>query len=388
MRILIVHNILWAHYKSSVFQALQRLAYQQPDITVRVLQIAQNERSRASLSSADQSTPAYTYSYELLFNRFIEDVGLPERIRGLFAGTRVFKPDVLMLTGYYDPAQVLLLLWAKRRGIRVIMQMESTAHDHPRNAWKEQLKRVILSQFDGFFCFGSRSAHYLIQSGVRPDKILLRRNAVDNDTIQLAYERALPNRSNEQKRLGLPANNFVFVGRLVTVKNLPLLVSAFARASQNTSGWGLILLGDGPELEPLRQQIHTLHITNKVHFLPGRAWYNVPAVLALGDVLILPSVSETWGLVVNEALVCGLPVIVSDRCGCVPDLVHDGENGFVFDPDSPEQLTNLLLRFMHDEVNWPAMQQAARQSTIPYSPKNVAQEMLAGFRSVLARKHS
>ena len=383
MRILIVHNLLWAHYKSSVFQALQQLTNQQPDVTVQVLQIARNERSRASLEAkADSNTPTYHYAYELLFDRYLEEVGLRDRTLALIRRASAYRPDVINLTGYYDPAQLLLLLWAKAKGIRVVMQNESTAADHERGGWKEQVKRWIFSQCDGFFCFGTQSADYLIQLGVAPDKILLRRNAVDNNTLHSVYERALLTRNDRQQALGLRPANFIFVGRLIEFKNLPTLLAAFAEAlvqSPNAANWGLLLLGDGIERNALTAQVQTLSLTDAVTFLPGRPWYEVPELLALSDVLVLPSRSEPWGLVVNEAMACGLPVIVSDRCGCVPDLVHDGGNGFIFDPDQPHQLSRLLLRFMNKEVNREEISNEAKRLIAPYSPEAVAQEMLNGF---------
>lgn len=388
MRILIVHNILWAHYKSSVFQALQHLTDQQPTTSLTVLQIARNEKSRAKLEAAsgDGTTPAYSYTYELLFDRFIEEVSLQERRRALLARTRAYKPDVIILTGYYDFAQVFLLWWAKRNGIRVIMQNESTAADHDRGGWKERIKRWIFRQCDGFFCFGSQSANYLIQLGVNPDKILLRKSAVDNNTLQAAYERALANRVQEQNRLGLRPNNFVFVGRFIAFKNLPALISAFSEAlkqSRQSAEWGLILLGEGPDYDSLTKQINDLNLTDQVKLMPSRPWYQVPDVLALSDVLVLPSLSEPWGLVVNEAMACGMPVIVSNRCGCAADLVQEGKNGFVFDPQNQSQLTDLLLRFMHDDVNRATMQAASRQIIAPYSPEAVAHDMLVGIHKVM-----
>jgi glycosyltransferase involved in cell wall biosynthesis len=386
MRILIVHNLLWAHYKSAVFQALQQLVNQQKDSTVKVLQIARNERSRASLESTNTATaPTYTYDYTLLFDQFLEDITLRERAGALFREARLFRPDVIVLTGYYDPAQLLLLLWAKATGIRVVMQNESTETDHQRGGWKERLKQWIFSQCNGFFCFGSQSADYLIRLGVSPNKILLRKSAVDNQTLRTAYERALPTRVESQQSLGLRSNNFIFVGRLIAFKNLPAFLTAFAEAqkqSPNADKWGIILLGDGPEREPLAKQIQQLSLTDAVKLLPGRPWFQVPDVLALSDVLVLPSLSEPWGLVVNEAMTCGLPVIVSNRCGCAHDLVHQGENGFVFNPDQPTELTQYLTKFMDGEVDTEAMKQAAYQLIEPYSPKAVAQEMLNGFMKI------
>ena len=408
MRILIIHNILWAHYKASVFQALQRAVDQRPDLTLKVLQIARNERSRAGLeTSTDPATPIYSYEYELLFDRFAEDISLRERTAALLQHVRAFRPDVINLTGYYDPAQILVLLWAKANRVRVVMQNESTAADHQRGFWKEQFKRWIFGQCDGFFCFGNQSADYLIRLGVSPKKILLRKNAVDNNKIRSVYEQALPTRTQQQRTLGLRPNNVIFVGRLLALKNLPTLLSSFAEARQqslNAADWGLILLGDGPEEALLKQKITELGIGDVVKLLPGRPWFRVAEVLALSNVLVLPSTSETWGLVVNEAMVCGLPVIVSNRCGCVPDLVHDGQNGFVFDPsrsegripagavDSPGQsespvrrsdtsaeLTHHLTQFINGNVDVDRMARSARELVAPYAPEAVAQEMLAGF---------
>ncbi|GAB4045215.1 glycosyltransferase family 4 protein [Spirosoma litoris] len=383
MRILIVHNMLWAHYKSSVFQALQQLVDQKNDISVLVLQIARNERSRASLeSNSDASTPTYTYKYELLFDRYLEEISFRERAQALLRHAKTFRPDVIDLTGYYDPAQLLLLMWAKVNGIRVVMQNESTAADQQRGGWKEQLKRWVFSQCDGFFCFGSQAADYVIQLGVPSSKILLRKNAVDNNVLQSVYNQSLPSRTQQQQLFGLRPNNFVFVGRLIEAKNLSLLLNAFAEArkqSKNGTDWGIILLGDGTEKEKLTQQISTLELTDQIILLPGRPWFRVPEVLALSNVLVLPSRSEPWGLVVNEAMACGLPVIVSERCGCAVDLVKNGQNGFVFNPDEPEQLSHLLTQFMDGLVDTNRMGEAARQIIAPYAPEAVAQEMLNGF---------
>lgn len=392
MRILIVHNFLWAHYKASVFQALQRAVDQRPETTLKVLQIARNERSRAGLEidSTNAAVPVYAYNYELLFDHFMEDVSLRERAAVLLRRVRAFRPDVINLTGYYDPAQILVLLWAKATGVRVVMQVESTATDHQRGGWKEQFKRWVFGRCDGFFCFGEQSANYLINLGVAPATILLRRNAVDNNALRVAYDRALPTRVQQQQALDLRPNNFIFVGRLITFKNLPALLTSFAEAQRQSAAladWGLILLGDGPEGPVLHQKVDELGLGDVVRFLPGRPWFRVPDVLALSNVLVLPSISEPWGLVVNEAMACGLPVIVSNRCGCVPDLVHHGQNGFVFDPGRPEsrtsaELTHYLTQFMDGSVDVEQMSQSAQQLIAPYAPEAVAREMLAGFIKV------
>lgn len=353
-------------------------------MVLRVVQIARNERSRAGLE-ADSSpdAPRYTYEYDLLFDRFIEDTTPVERARALLTRMRAFKPDVLYLTGYYDPAQLVLLAYAKLTGVRVVMQNESTAADNPPGGWRDAVKRLILRQCDGFFCFGTMAANYLLGLGVPTRKILMRKNAVDNQALLAAYQRARPNRTAEQRRLGLKPKNLIFVGRLIEVKNLMALLDAFAETRQDNdlTNWGLLFLGDGPLAEPLRQRANELGLTDVVHLLPGRAWYRVPDMLAVADALVLPSRSEPWGLVINEAMVCGLPVVVSDRCGCVADLVQHERNGLIFDPEQPSQLTNRLTRLMTmTDASRADMGRAGQDIIAPFSPENVAQEMLSGFK--------
>lgn len=387
MRILLVHNILWAHYKAAVFQAINQLVQQRPDVSFRVLQIGRNERSRAGWQTNDPNAPTYSYPYELLFDSFVEDIPLWARTRALLSRMHQFKPDVLCLTGYYDPAQLALLAYARLTGVPVVMQMESTALDNERSLIREGIKRFIVRQCRGFFCFGSPQADYLKQLGVAPDRILLQKSAVDNQALLRAYKAARPHRPIRQREDRMFSHNFIFVGRLIEPKNLSMLLRCFAEALQKGSkqaDWGLILLGDGPEKEPLGTLAHELGIAHRIIFKPATHWYRVPDVLALADVLVLPSKSEPWGLVVNEAMVCGLPVLVSDRCGCANDLVHDGRNGFLFDPAHPDQLTNRLLLFMDENANREQMGQESQRIIAPYAPDVVAQEMLEGFQTVLS----
>ena len=385
MKVLIVHNILWAHYKAAVFQALDRLSRRQPNQHIQVVQIARNERSRAGWETTANDAPVYQYDYELLFDRFVEDIPLRERTLALLKRMKTHKPDVLYLTGYYDPAQLALLLYAKLTGVPVVMQMESTAADNSRGGVKESLKRGILRLCSGFFCFGFLQADYLVQLGVPTRKILLKKNAVDNHALLTAYTKTLPHRAERQQQAGLRPRNFVFVGRLIEPKNLPALLIAFAGAIEQTGNteWGLVLLGDGPLKNQLESQTRDLNLTDRVRILPAVHWYRVPDTLALCDVLVLPSRSEPWGLVVNEAMVCGLPVVVSDRCGCVNDLVQDGKNGFVFNPDAPGQLTNCLIQMMQLTDKGRTDRGKVSQEIIkPWSVDAVAEEMLAGFQLV------
>ena len=218
MRILIVHNQLWAHYKAIIFNELQKKISQNPEDTLLVVQIASLEKSRVNLGNSDLSI--HQYPYLLLYEGTLEEVSLWTKISGIIKAIRAFQPTVVNLTGYYDLAAWVILFYCKIKSIKTVLSNESTAGDHSRNALKEFLKSLIIKQFDGFFNFGTLSKDYLLSLGGKPEQMLVNRNCVDNATIRNAYDKSISNRVIEQKRLGVAVKNFIFVGRLINYKNL------------------------------------------------------------------------------------------------------------------------------------------------------------------------
>jgi glycosyltransferase involved in cell wall biosynthesis len=374
MRVLIVHNQLWAHYKSKLFCELHQISVSQ-NVDIQVLHIALAEKSRANMGHAE--AVKYPYPYKVLFNDTLENVRLWPKIKALFREIYTQKPQVLNITGYYDAAQLLLMFYAKIRGIKVIISNESGANDYQRHWLKENIKRLVLRLANGFFCFGTTSAQYLIQLGVAPSQILTCHAAiVDNDVLRVSYQKAFAQRAIQ--KTNLRPYNFIFVGRLIEPKNLLMLIEAFAQVSAANTDWGLILLGDGEQKAEL-SAFCTQQKLNSVVFMDSKPWYEVPQYLALADVLVLPSVSEPWGLVVNEAMVCGLPVLVSDKCGCATDLVQN--NGQIFNPYSLEDLVQKLTWFTQHTAEFTQMGEESQRVITKFSPQTVANEMLRGFLS-------
>lgn len=384
MKILIVHNQLWAHYKAIIFNELQKLIEQNSDSELLVVQIASIEKSRLDLGKLD--TSIHQYPYRLLHEGTLEEVGLWQKISGIHKAIAVFKPNIVNLTGYYDLASWAILFYCKLKGIKTILSNESTAGDHQRDKFKEAIKSFIIKQFDGYFNFGTLSKNYLLALGAKSQKMLVNRNCVDNVALKNIYEQHFHNRLLSQKRFGVAPQNFIFVGRLIDYKNLLNFLDSFAEAqNQIKTDWGVIILGDGEQKEVLKNLVEDKKIRN-VSFQSGVSWQQVPEYLALSDVLVLPSYSEPWGLVVNEAMACGLPVLVSEKCGCAIDLVRNGENGYTFSPYNKLEMTTLLSKFMDNTQNLQAMGLVSQQIIQEYSPKNVAKEMYEGFWSVLRGK--
>jgi glycosyltransferase involved in cell wall biosynthesis len=383
MKILIVHNQLWAHYKAIIFNELQKLIQQNSSDSLLVVQIASIEKSRVDLGDLDNSI--HQYPYKLIHKGTLEEVSLKQRVSGIIKAIKEFKPEIVNLTGYYDFASWIVLGYCKLNGIKTILSNESTANDHERKGLKEIVKAFIIKQFDGYFNFGTASENYILSLGISKEQMLVKRNCVDNEVLKKIYLKHYPYRSEKQKTLNLAPKNFIFVGRLIDYKNLFHLLEAFDLAQKKSNlNWGFIILGDGELKTDLQKYVSENNIQN-TSFLSGVSWKQVPEYLALSDVLVLPSYSEPWGLVVNEAMACGLPVLVSNKCGCADDLVKNGKNGFTFSPDNIEQLTNLMLKFIKNEVDSEQMGKASEQIIADYSPKRVALEMYQGFQKTLQK---
>lgn len=383
MRILVVHNQLWAHYKSILFEEIQAIISQEfPSSEFLVAQIALYEESRASMAIENISSE-YNYNFKVLFNKSLESVTFRARLVSLFKLFSTYKPDVLNITGYFDYAQVLILFYAKFLGVKTVISSESSAIDKKRSRFREILKKVILAQADGFFCFGTTSVDYLLALGIPREKIMVTKAAVvDNARIIRNYSLAL-NRQ-DSKRL----KNFIYVGRLASEKNLFYLLNAFAqfcRSVGTNEQWGLHIIGEGALRAELKQYCSANALTN-ISFTGGVTWQEVPKLLALADVLILPSISEPWGLVVNEAMLCGMPVIVSNKCGCAKDLVQSGENGFLIDPYSVASLHAAMLFYAQKPEMIHMHGNKSKVLVEGFSPKNVARKMVNSFFNLVQKK--
>ncbi|MBW3022892.1 glycosyltransferase, partial [Candidatus Woesearchaeota archaeon] len=208
----------------------------------------------------------------------------------------------------------------------------------------------------------------------------------DNDAIELIYSESRRMKKELQDKEGFKARNFLYVGRLSREKNVQTLIRVFSQIKKmkmnNSSDWGLIIVGDGDETQYLERLSRELDVSD-VFFIKGKQWKEVIKYYAVSNVLVLPSISELWGLVVNEAMICQLPVVVSRNCGSSYDLVREGENGFVFDPYNMDELEKIMLKFIDNEIDTAKMGERSKEIIKQYNPKHAAEQMLNGINFVL-----
>lgn len=265
--------------------------------------------------------------------------------RGLSKELERFNPDVVICGGYSYLASWEALYWARRRRTPFVLWSESTLMDQrSRRSIVEMLKRFFVRKCDGFLVPGTAQRNYLEKLGADPQQITTAPNAVDNDFFASGARLARADQASLRKQLQLPARYFLFVGRLVLEKGVFELLEAYVRLEASIrSEVGLVFAGDGPARLELEQRAAEVR-PGSVMFPGFVQRQELPAYYALAEALVLPTYSDPWGLVVNEAMACGLAVVVTSVAGCAADLVEHGNTGIVVASPESGELSQAMRR--------------------------------------------
>jgi glycosyltransferase involved in cell wall biosynthesis len=285
------------------------------------------------------------------------------------------RPSVVLVPGYFELPALCAALWGRTHRAVTLCMSESNFDDHRRRRLAETLKRLILRLlFDGGVVGGKRAASYLERLGMPAERIGRAYDVVDNEYFasQAAQCRCEVQDCGEAK----PSPYFLFVGRLAPEKNVSTLLDAFGQYRDSGGAWPLVIAGDGPLRGVLREQAEARGLTGNVVFAGHKRYDELPPLYASAGCFVLPSTREPWGLVVNEAMACGLPVIVSSRCGCADDLVEEGLNGFVVDPKSALEIAAAMARISNLSAEERGrMGERSRTIVAEYSPGRWASEV-------------
>jgi len=284
--------------------------------------------------------------------------------------TRI-APSVVAIPGWSEKSALAALRWCLRTRTPALVLSATFEAGRPRSSWKEAIKRRVVRLFSAGLGGGAPQAGYLERLGIPRRNIFEGYDVVDNRHFSIQAEAARHQEASLRRSLGLPDRYFLTICRFVEEKNLDRLLQAYGayRARTGAEAWKLVLLGDGPLKASLLARRDQLGLGEEV-LLPGFKQYpELPQYYGLAGAFVLPSLTEPWGLVVNEAMAAGLPVVVSDRCGCASDLVRPGENGFTFDPCDVGQLAALLGRVSAADTDRPAMAEASRRIIASWTPE-------------------
>lgn len=406
--------ILWAQYGPYHFARVRALKELARPAVVHALEFANQTRDYAWSRSAD--------SAELItLCPGVATEQLP--FQTVFQNTRrrlkELRVDVCFLPSYSPQQPLAALLAAKSLGIKTVMMNEShagTARAGRAGTW---VKRRLVRMFDAALVGGAPQKRYFQSLGLPEERIFIGYDAVDNDYF---FKRAEEIRSRPEEarlRFELPEHYFLSLGRFVAKKNLGTLLRAYRKFLDSTpnSKTHLVMVGAGEEeatlqalCDELRLPICRLSETGRpenrgtapvprekpgVHFFGFRQIEENPCFYSLADAFVLPSLYEEWGLVVNEAMASGLPVVVSETAGCAEDLLETGRprngsnevleaglqnglrsrlrrNGFVFDPGSSDECAAIFRVLESRRELRQAMGVASRQIVEKFSCRNFA----------------
>lgn len=258
--------------------------------------------------------------------------------------------DVLMVHGYNSTTNLLAILVAKLTGTKVLMRGDTRfeAH-HNRSGFKAQIKRMVFRCCDGFVAIGSLNREYYLQHGVPATRIYFAPFSVRNGHFSATPEMRERHRRTIRAELALEGDSLVilFASKLIKRKRAVDLIHAFEILVDQFPLAYLVIVGAGEEEANLRA-LATGSVGQRIRFIGFRNQSQLPALYAASDVFVLPSDAEPWGLVVNEVMAAGIPVVVSNEVGAAPDLVQDKDTGAVFPCGNVDELVDALRRLLID----------------------------------------
>jgi glycosyltransferase involved in cell wall biosynthesis len=299
------------------------------------------------------------YPYEFVPN--LRREAKPEKVLGLvnpslFARLSPRRFSAVLVHGYRTISMGGAMFAARARRLPVLYRSESVAWE-PLSPQKRRAGAGLDRLVAAFLSIGTRNDAFYEEIGVPARKRFLVPYAVDNERFRAEAERL----SKEKARadLGLPADKtlILFLGKLIPIKRPDLLLDAFGRIEDDSVE--LVFVGDGEMRAVLEERAERI-APGRVTFLGFRNQSEIGGAYRSADLLVLPSTSETWGLVVNEAMNFEVPVVVSDRVGCAADLVQGRDTGAVFREGDVSSLEGTLRSLLADRNELAGMGRTAR----------------------------
>lgn len=290
--------------------------------------------------------------------------------------------DLIVIGGYIPFYHFLIAICARLKGMAVGLRSD-TVMLYSKSAYsvKSISKRLVMPYVFKVYSFGhpvgTLAKQYLLRYGFPEDRIFRFPYAVDNDYLASRCGRYRLRRDRIRRALGIEPDSFVVISIVKFVEREDPLtpLRGFARLLKSCPKAHLVLVGDGPMMREIKTTIKEKAILN-VH-LPGFVRYSrLPLFYSIADVFVHPPVWESWGVSVNEAMACGLPVVVAKTVGSNVDLVEPGKTGFIFEAGNPEDLANCLLKLSCNSRLTEAMGNNAKQLVKDWSYDSVEKSLL------------
>lgn len=253
------------------------------------------------------------------------------------------KTDVVFAPATPFPEGMAAIAYGRINKKRIVMMDDAWEYSDRRGYLTRLIKRLIHRNVDAAFIPAHSHMPYYRELGFTEDRIIYGVDVVDNEYFFNMSDRIHSESSSLRLSRKLPQKYFLFVGRFLPRKGLETLIEAYNKyyTKFGEKAWDLVLVGTGSDFDRIYNLSQNV---SKIKFAGPQYGDELCIFYGLASAVIVPSISDPWGLVVNEAMASGLPVLVSAGCGAAKTLVKDGENGWKFSPGDSDYLSELMIR--------------------------------------------
>jgi glycosyltransferase involved in cell wall biosynthesis len=308
---------------------------------------------------------------------------------GLIGEIEQWNADALLVYGWAFKSHLEVLRHFHGK-IQIFFRGDSTllSDGNPvRKILRRFWLRWLYKHVDVVFYPGQRSKEYFLAHGLAEDQLVHVPHSIDIRRFQVNAHVLEKEAMNQRRKLGIPDDAMVvlFAGKLVSRKQPEYLLQTVLElvTMNQPSSLHMIFVGTGPLLTCLKEKAGS---SPHIHFIGFKNQSAMPLTYRMGNIFILPSVVETWGLAVNEAMACGRAVVVSDRVGCAPDLIKRGINGDIFSCDIERELKNILLNYLKNPNELVMMGKNAQKMIEDWSTEVAVKKIVGSLASKLHAK--
>ncbi len=362
-KVLIMHNDLRAYWKRRVF--FLRDFLKERNIYLYAVELF----GKGSPYEFDPFAQTNSWWSCLFPEQSFADLTATQITKRVFKKLDEIQPDVIIAGSVAFSSGALGLRWAKKHKKKFIMFDDAKATDVKRNFAVQSIKNLIINQIDAFWLpstnytdgyaalYSKKTIHYFFGF-----------NCIDNDLFKFDGEKSFNN------------GKIISICRLVPKKNMENMLKIWQFVEENNDIYKLIIIGDGPLLNDLKKLAHELQL-KRVAFLGAVPNDQLPAYLHQADAFISSSLAESWGLMVNEAMAAGLPVLLSDRINAAGTLLKEGVNGFGFDAANTHEMYKKVMEFIDlPELEKKAMSKKSLKIISAMDYENMGTQLLSALK--------
>ena len=365
-RVVILTEIM-SPYRVPVFNILS----EDPNIELDVLFFAEAESRREWRISKKNINFNHKVIKGIIIGRSLHDdpisfnyLAIIELIKGRY--------DTIIVGGYHHPTNWFAFIYACITRKRLVLYSETTLENiRSKNLVKEQLKRLFVKHSTAFFVPGTPQRRYLVSLGAKQHNIKIAPNAVDTELFKKATQVFKGSKEEAKKKLGIRGDVLLYVGSMIDAKGVQDLIRAFSSINKNRPNTNLVLVGEGPDRKKYESICRDKGIKG-VKFTGFKDQEDLPNYYASADIFVFPTYTDAWGLVINEAMLSGLPIVCSARAGAAEDLVKQDENGFIYNPGDIEAIRGYILRLLENKKLTEYMGKRSREIIANYTPEKMA----------------